>query len=156
AKASDDRVLLLWSKSDLYCLPARGIVYTAKAPSGKPAGTGPVFGVPAAGHAGAYLVRTAEGVGMMVDAGGRTQGAPNVLMPASLAYVQSRLNLTTIDGALISHTHADHVANIPMLVQSQQLKGNIYVWPGWESATKGPLANVWTRLRDPLFTAFGK
>jgi Domain of unknown function (DUF4157) len=156
SKQSDDRVLLLWSKRDLHCLPARGLVFTPRPPLGKPAPTGPVFGVPAAGHAGAYLVKTAQGVGMLVDAGGHAGGAPNVLMPASLSFLQVRLNLTEIDGALLSHTHADHVANIPMLVQREQLTGSIYVWPGWERATAGPLGKVWDALRDPSFTQYGK
>ena len=156
ASTDDSRVLLLWNKKDLYVLPARGLVYTAQPPATQTQASGPVFGVPVAGHAGAYLVKTDHGVGMMVDAGGKTSGAPEILMPTSLAYLQARMNVREIDGALLSHSHADHVSNIPTLVQQQRLGGSIYVWPGWEQATKGPMAAVWQALQDPNFTQFGK
>jgi len=154
AKSTDDRVLLLWNKKDLYVLPARSLVYTA--PTKSPQSGGPVFGVPVAGHAGAYLVKTDSGVGMMVDAGGKRTGGPNVLMPASLEYLQVRMNIREIDGAMLSHAHADHIDNVPMLVRREQLTGNIYVWPGWESATAGGFGKLWDLLRDPSFTQFGK
>lgn len=148
--AVDERVLFLWSKERLYALPAKGLVFEAKpppAPKSAPGG-GPVAGLPTSGHSGVYMVRTSQGAGLLVDAGGTTGGNPQVLMPISLASLATRLNIKEITGTLLSHTHADHVANLPMLVRTRSIKGpNVWVYPGWEKATKGPLGKVWAELQ---------
>src|SRR5262245_17468452 len=87
---------------------------------------------------------------------GQRQGSPQVLMPGSLTYLQIRMNIKEIDGAYLSHGHADHVANVPMLMQREQLKGDVYVLPGYERARSGAFGNVWDQLREPSFTQYGK
>lgn len=160
AEAAKDAVLMLRGEDKkLYLLPAKGLVYRPAPPAaGAAQGTPNLasIGIPAAGHAGVYLVRTDRGAGMLVDAGGTMRGAPNVLLPGSLAWISARLGITNIAGALISHTHADHVANLESFVQQGLVTGNsVWVYPGWQSATKGPLAAAFTALRDARYTGQG-
>jgi hypothetical protein len=159
-ETSADAVLMLRGPDQkLYLLPARGLVYTPTPPPAR-AAQGPPnlasIGVPAAGHAGVYLVRTSRGAGLLVDAGGTARGQPNVLLPGSLAWIRARLGITQIVGALISHTHADHVANLESFVAQGLVTGNnVWVYPGWESAARGPLARAFQALRDARYTAQG-
>jgi hypothetical protein len=155
---SPEAVLMLRGPDQtLYLLPARGLVYTPAPPGpGQPPPNLSAIGVPAAGHAGIYLVRTSRGAGLLVDAGGTTSGRPNVLLPASLAWIRARMGIERIVGALISHTHADHVANLESLVQQGLVTGtSVWVYPGWQSATRGPLARAFQALRDARYTAQG-
>ena len=156
SKASTDDLLFLWGGHELFIVPTPGLVFTPAPVRGQQQGAGPVFGVPAAGHAGTQLVRTAEGMGVLIDVGGQRTGSPNVLLPASLAVLASRMNVRRIDGAVISHGHSDHVANGAMLVDREQLTGPIFVMPGLEKAANGPLSALWTELRDQRFSRLGK
>jgi hypothetical protein len=158
AVQSDDAVLMLRGDDHaLYVLPARGLVFEPlpEAPQAKAAQPASI-GIPAAGHAATYLVRTGQGVGVLIDAAGTARGQPNVLMPASLAFIRARMGITNILGAVLSHTHADHIANLESFVQSGQVTGNrVFVYPGWESATAGPLARVFASLRAQRYAAQG-
>lgn len=158
---SADAVLMLrGANQSLYLLPARGLVYTPVPTEAAGAQGTPnlaSIGIPAAGHAGVYLVRTSRGTGMLVDAGGTARGAPNVLLPGSLAWIRARMGVTQIVGALISHTHADHVANLESLVQQGLVTGSrAWAYPGWESTTqRTPLARAFQALRNARYAAQG-
>lgn len=153
----DDAVLFLLGSAEggnrLFILPARGLVshpvFPARpaAPGAPRVQRGPAFSLPAVGHAGVHLVRTGQGVGMLVDAGGDLRERPSVLQATSLAAVQQRLGLTNVQGALITHAHADHIAGLTTLVSCGNLTGNqIWVYPGWRNAAVGPLGRA---LQDP-------
>lgn len=66
------------------------------------------------------------------------------------------LGIRNISGALISHTHADHVSSLTALIQRGLVNGNsIWMYPGWEQASRGPLARVWATLRTAAYERFG-
>ncbi len=143
------------TENRLFVLPARGLAWlppaptttatpTAPAPATPPPQRGgPVVTLPAVGHAGVALVRTGHGTGMLIDAGGTRGGQPGLMTATGVAALQARHGITNIQGAIITHTHADHVAGLTTLIQRGQLTGaQVWVYPGWETARVGPLGQA--------------
>jgi hypothetical protein len=124
------------TENRIFVIPARGLVFQPA----QPVPTA-VMALPAAGHAGVGIVHTGVGSGILLDAGTSRSGPPNVLVSTSLTWLRTRLNISRIQGAMITHTHQDHVNGLNLFQQQGNITAkNVWVYPGWGAATAGPLA----------------
>ena len=154
-------------KDQVFVLPARGLVQMAELPSeparapgttasGASTSRGPGFMLPAVGHAQVILVRTARGTGMLVDVGGTPTGSTvPVVQATSLALLQVRNKIDRIDAAVYTHAHSDHSKGLGLLASQGNFTGSdVFVHPGWERATVGPLADAYRDLTAADATRF--
>ena len=156
----DDHMLAVQSGDRLFLVPAHYFVSQGTGPLAAPAtptdpSRRPVAGMTAVGHGSLQVLNVGGGTGILLDAGG-AGGATRTILPGSLAALQRSLGIARIDEVLLMHTHADHVRLLLPLIESGLIRGNrVWIWPGWEQATRGPWADVLAALRDPSMTARG-
>ena len=159
SRLPDDHLLAVQSEDRLFLVPAHFFVSEGKEPMAARAtppdpSRGPVGGLPAVGH-GSLSLFNLGGTGILFDAGG-AGGNTRTILPQALVALKTSLGITRIDGVLLMHTHADHVRHLVKLIEAGQIQGNrVWIWPGWEQATKGPWAKALEALRDPSMTARG-
>ena len=155
----DDHILAVHSEDRLFLVPAHLFVSAGTEPlaartTPPDPSRRPVGGMPAVGH-GSLSLFNVGGTGILFDAGG-AGGQTRSILPRSLAALKASLGIDRIDGVLLMHTHADHLRHLVSLITSGNIQGNrVWIWPGWEQATKGPWAKVMEQLRDPSMTARG-
>ncbi len=159
SRIPDDHVLAVQSGDRLFLAPAHFFVSEGTEPMAARAtppdpSRRPIAGMPAVGH-GSLTLFNVGGMGILFDAGG-AGGQTRGILPGALAALKVSLGIDRIDGVLLLHTHADHVRQLVALIEAGQIQGNrVWIWPGWETATKGPWAKVLQQLRDPSMTARG-
>jgi Domain of unknown function (DUF4157) len=177
----EDGFLTVWGDGRAAALPLRTFVHEAAVPTPDPTAAaaravaqgapqpgatapragvgpqrGPVYGMVGVGHGSLQLLRTGQGVGVMIDAGGRGGTAIRGILPGALLTLRTRLGIASVEGVLIAHTHADHVRHLLELVSRGVVRSsNIWVYPGWASATQGPWARVLQGLRSAAHAAAG-
>lgn len=114
--------------------------------------------MPAASHAGVHLINTGSGTGMLLDVAGTAndRGNPSVLVSRGLLRLQTEMGIARVDKAFISHAHSDHAGALTWMVTNGNLTGStVWLMPGMENFTKGPLGRELTKLGtgtvSPLF-----
>jgi len=133
---ADDQLILVDGGGTLYAIPSRGLLLrplrtapdtvtvpdlvatgpTGPTPVGARAPT-PWVAAAAVGHAGQAMVRTADGPGLLVDAGAAARFVPL----RAIAQMQTELGLTSIDTVLITHPHEDHVRALADTILTRQI-----------------------------------
>lgn len=145
----------------VFVVPGAGLVRNGTPPPSAPTDTAPpqrqpIARMPASGHAGAHLIHTGSGLGAMVDVGGQRTGGVSVVQVQGIQAVATRFGITSVSDVLVSHTHADHVANLTGLVRNNVVRAaNVHVAPGSQGSALGPLGAVTTELRQPQHAGAG-
>jgi hypothetical protein len=104
----------------------------------------PAMWMPAAAHAAVHLVNAGGTSGLMIDVAGTRngQGDPSVLLSQNLQRLRTQFGITSVDHALVSHLHSDHVGALAWMIANGSISGrNVWVLPGIEASTVGPLAD---------------
>ena len=153
----DDYVLHIQSDQQLYVVPSQGILFRPATGLRGPTTGAPTwwYGIPAAGKEGRGLLKTADGVGIWIEAGGAT----TALLPGSLAALRARMGITRITGIVLIHVHADHVRDLLAEIQRSKVPAaNLVLAREWTQGTTGPLAEIVNQLRttsDPALLGLG-
>lgn len=149
------------TEKHVFVVPGAGLIRNGTPPPSAKTDTPPpqrppIGRMPASGHAGVHLIHTGSGLGAMVDVGGQRTGGASVVQVQGIQAVAARFGITSVSDIVASHTHADHVANLTSLVQSNVVRAaNVHVAPGSQGSTLGPLGDVITELKRPQHTGAG-
>ncbi len=115
---------------------------TGPAPVGSRAPT-PWLGTPAIGKGAFVVARTRLGLGFVVDAG----GSPRLLTGEVLRTFIVGMGVSSLDGALVTHGHADHVSRVLDVIAAHDIRAERLLLSRSWVGMRGPLGDVVDALR---------
>ena len=165
--ADDDGLLAIVAGDRLVLLPSYGWLLRPKTPASvtvpglRPSGpTGPTplgqrpatpwITAPAMGKGALVVVRFADGLGFLIDAG---SDSPRLITDAAMARVMAVAGVAKVEAQLITHIHRDHINLVVDMVRRFGIKADkIIMSRSWVGSARGAWAEVLTELR----AVFGK
>ena len=172
-------VLAVLSGDTMHLIPSKGLLWRPKpaAPDAKPVEAKPVeveglaptktgptplagrpaqplLAVSAVGKDNQTIVRTGNGPGVLIDAGGASHFMPDQAVTEMLA----RLNLTTIDAILPTHGHIDHVRQLEAFIRRFGIRSDrLAVAKDWIDAAhvRDAVFRMLSTTNDPVLKGLG-